>query len=234
MTTSTVGRPSGGVDRDRDATAAVDHADTAVGEQRDLDAVAVAGEGLVDGVVDDLAHQVVQAAAAHRWSRCTCGGTTHASSPSSTCGSWRSYPPLPLFNVLDGVVLCSATAVVLLKLFTRDRRAPTELHRIGSLHDAGVPGTDAPDDLHSLPWWRGRDPLFPQVSRAASSRSAEHLSLAPGPPPTRFGPVLNRGPRGVQDGDLQHDALAGPPRTDPAWPAPVTASPTTSGWSPEP
>ena len=38
--------------------------DAAVGEQGDLDAVAVAGQRLVDGVVDDLPDQVVQAALA--------------------------------------------------------------------------------------------------------------------------------------------------------------------------
>src|SRR5690606_15450363 len=45
---------------DRDAAAVVDDAHTAVGEDRDLDVVAVAGEGLIDGVVDDLVDQVVQ------------------------------------------------------------------------------------------------------------------------------------------------------------------------------
>ena len=63
-TTSTAGRPSAGDDVDRDAAAVVDHAHAAVGQQRDLDVVAVAGQGLVDGVVDDLVHQVVQAALA--------------------------------------------------------------------------------------------------------------------------------------------------------------------------
>ncbi len=38
----------------------------AVGQQRDLDAVAVAGQRLVDRVVDDLPDQVVQAALAGR------------------------------------------------------------------------------------------------------------------------------------------------------------------------
>ena len=41
---------------------AIDHAHRAVGEDRDLDRVAVAGEGLIDGVVDDLVDEVVQAA----------------------------------------------------------------------------------------------------------------------------------------------------------------------------
>src|SRR5439155_5616222 len=51
---------------DRDATAVVDHPDATVGQQRDGDPVAVAGEGLVDGVVDDLVDQVVQPALAGR------------------------------------------------------------------------------------------------------------------------------------------------------------------------
>jgi hypothetical protein len=48
-------------DVDRDAATVVDDADAAVAEQRDLDRVAVARERLVDGVVDDLVDQVVQA-----------------------------------------------------------------------------------------------------------------------------------------------------------------------------
>jgi hypothetical protein len=49
------------VQADRDAAAVVGDADAAVGREGDLDGVGVAGEGLVDGVVDDLVHQVVQA-----------------------------------------------------------------------------------------------------------------------------------------------------------------------------
>jgi len=47
---------------DGDAASVVDHLDAVVGQQPDLDGVAVAGQRLVDGVVDDLGHQVVQAA----------------------------------------------------------------------------------------------------------------------------------------------------------------------------
>jgi hypothetical protein len=46
---------------DRDAAAVVDHPDPAVGGQGDVDPGAVAGQGLVDGVVDDLVDEVVQA-----------------------------------------------------------------------------------------------------------------------------------------------------------------------------
>ena len=49
---------------DRDAAAVVDHLDAALGQQPDQDGVAVAGQRLVDGVVDHLVHQVVQAALA--------------------------------------------------------------------------------------------------------------------------------------------------------------------------
>ena len=42
------------------------HAHAAVGEDRDVDRVAVAGERLVDRVVDDLVDQVVQAAGTGR------------------------------------------------------------------------------------------------------------------------------------------------------------------------
>ena len=50
------------VDVDRDAAAVVDAAHAAVGQDRHLDVVAVAGERLVDRVVDDLLDEVVQAA----------------------------------------------------------------------------------------------------------------------------------------------------------------------------
>ena len=46
----------------RDAAAVVGHPDAAVGEQGDLDEVAVAGQRLIDGVVDHLLDQMVQTA----------------------------------------------------------------------------------------------------------------------------------------------------------------------------
>ena len=46
---------------DGDAAAVVHHRDPVVGVDRDVDLVAVAGERLVDGVVDDLVDEVVQA-----------------------------------------------------------------------------------------------------------------------------------------------------------------------------
>jgi hypothetical protein len=49
---------------DRDAATIVDDADTAIGEERDRDAGGVARERLVDGVVDDLVHEVVESALA--------------------------------------------------------------------------------------------------------------------------------------------------------------------------
>ena len=51
-----------GVLLDRDATTVVTHSAASVVQQFDLDGVAVARQGLVDGVVDDLVDQVVQAA----------------------------------------------------------------------------------------------------------------------------------------------------------------------------
>ncbi len=56
------GDPLDGVDVDRDAAAVVDDADPAVLAHGDLDVAGEPGEVLVDGVVDDLAHQVVQTA----------------------------------------------------------------------------------------------------------------------------------------------------------------------------
>ena len=60
-------------DRDRDAAAVVDDGDRVVGVDRDRDLGAEAGQRLVDGVVDDLVDEVVQAHA-RRSSRCTCPG----------------------------------------------------------------------------------------------------------------------------------------------------------------
>src|SRR5690606_14849292 len=51
----------GGDDADRDATPVVDDPHAAVSEDRDVDGVRVTGQRLVDGVVHDLLHQVVQA-----------------------------------------------------------------------------------------------------------------------------------------------------------------------------
>ena len=49
-------------DADRDAAAVVDDGDRVVGVDGDVDAGAVAGEGFVDRVVDDLVDEVVEAA----------------------------------------------------------------------------------------------------------------------------------------------------------------------------
>ena len=51
---------------DRDPAAVVGDGDAVVGMQRELDPVAVAGERLVDGVVDDLVDEVMEAARAGR------------------------------------------------------------------------------------------------------------------------------------------------------------------------
>ncbi|GLX94839.1 hypothetical protein Hesp01_27890 [Herbidospora sp. NBRC 101105] len=45
---------------DRDAPAVVHDPHAVVGEQGDLDGVAVSGQGLVDGVVHNLVHKVVE------------------------------------------------------------------------------------------------------------------------------------------------------------------------------
>ncbi len=55
-------QPGARLDVDGDAARAVAHLDAAVGVQDDVDAGAVAAEGLVDGVVDDLPQAVHQAA----------------------------------------------------------------------------------------------------------------------------------------------------------------------------
>ena len=51
---------------DRNATTVVHDPHAATFEQRDLDGVAETRQGLVDGVVHDLPHQMVQAALAGR------------------------------------------------------------------------------------------------------------------------------------------------------------------------
>ena len=55
-----------GVVVDRHASAVVDHAASAVGQQDDVDPRAVARHGFVDGVVDDLVDEVVQTRRAGR------------------------------------------------------------------------------------------------------------------------------------------------------------------------
>ncbi len=57
--------PFGRVHLDRDAPAVVGDGDRVVFVDRDLDVVAVAGERLVDRVVDDLVDEVVEPAHAH-------------------------------------------------------------------------------------------------------------------------------------------------------------------------
>ena len=52
------------VDVDRDAAAVVDDAHRAVFADEHLDVIGVTGESLIDGVVDDLVHQVVETAGA--------------------------------------------------------------------------------------------------------------------------------------------------------------------------
>ena len=56
----------GAVDVDGDTATVVDDAHGAVGKDRDIDRVAVSGERLIDRVVDDLVHQVVESARARR------------------------------------------------------------------------------------------------------------------------------------------------------------------------
>ena len=63
MMTSAAETPSLLVDVDRDAAAVVGDGDRAVGIERDVDQVGIAGQRLVDRVVDDLEHHVVQAGA---------------------------------------------------------------------------------------------------------------------------------------------------------------------------
>jgi hypothetical protein len=60
-TSSTPGQPAARLDVDRDAATVVADLDRAVVVQRHLDALAVAGQRLVHGVVDDLVRQVGQA-----------------------------------------------------------------------------------------------------------------------------------------------------------------------------
>ena len=55
------GQAGVGLDAHRDAAAVVGHFDDVAFFDLDLDVVAVAGQGLVDGVVHDLIDQVVQA-----------------------------------------------------------------------------------------------------------------------------------------------------------------------------
>ena len=73
------------MDVDRDAAAVIIDLDAAVREQGDHDPVGVAGKGLVDGVVDHLVDQVMEALGAGR-------ADVHARSPPHM---------LPAFEDLD-------------------------------------------------------------------------------------------------------------------------------------
>ena len=63
MMTSAADTPSPVMDVGRDAAAVVAHGAGAVGVERHVDAVGIAGQRLVDRVVDDLIDHVVQARA---------------------------------------------------------------------------------------------------------------------------------------------------------------------------
>ena len=130
MTTSTVGPALGRVDGDRDATAVVDDAHATVGEQRDLDVVAVARERLVDGVVDDLVDQVVQAALAGR-ADVHAGALADRLEPLENRDRAGVVPAVAglgaVFVVLDGGVLCSATGGSAPQALTRDGGRPPRI-----------------------------------------------------------------------------------------------------------
>ena len=49
----------GGVFVDRNTAAVIDDANTAIGQDRDLNVVRVASQGLVNGIINYLVHQVV-------------------------------------------------------------------------------------------------------------------------------------------------------------------------------
>ncbi len=69
------------VDGRRDAAAVVGHGDGVVGVDRDDDVVAIAGQGFVDGVVDDFEHHVVQAGAVGRVADVHAGALAHGLQP---------------------------------------------------------------------------------------------------------------------------------------------------------
>jgi hypothetical protein len=60
------GTTLGLVDVDRDASAVVDDAHAAVGEDRHIDRCGMARKRLIDGVVDDLVDEMVQASGTRR------------------------------------------------------------------------------------------------------------------------------------------------------------------------
>ena len=76
----------------RDAGAVVDHADVPVPLDGDVDAVAALGHRLVDGVVDDLVDQVVEAAGVG-------GADVHAGAPA------HGLQALEHLDVVDGVAV---------------------------------------------------------------------------------------------------------------------------------
>jgi hypothetical protein len=76
----------------RDAAAVVDHCERPVDVDRDVDLIAVAGQGLVDGVVDDLVNEMVQAGRA--------GGADVHRRPLA-----HGLEPLEHLDLVGGVVL---------------------------------------------------------------------------------------------------------------------------------
>jgi hypothetical protein len=82
------GEPGLRLDVDRDAAGAVAHLDAAVGVEDDADLVAVAAEGLVDGVVDDLPEAVHEPARVGR-TDVHAGPFAHRFEPSRT-ERWRA------------------------------------------------------------------------------------------------------------------------------------------------
>ena len=89
-TTSTADLPVPVVDVDRNAAAVVDDRAAVVGVENHVDVRAVPGQRLVDGVVDDLEHEVVEAVAAVS-PMYIAGRLRTASSPSRTLMSLAVY-----------------------------------------------------------------------------------------------------------------------------------------------
>ena len=237
MTTSTVGLALGRVDVDRDAAAVVDDADAAVGQQRDLDVVAVAGQRLVDRVVDDLVDQVVQAALTGR-------ADVHAGALADRLETLEDgdragvvpavrRPPVCRRLLDRRCVLCSATGGGAPQGLTRDgARRPNFAGADHSMTLEFADGADAPGMTFTVylvgpglgpVFSRGRRPrvrptVSPNVSRGPAPRHRARTASEPGA-------------AGSEHRDLAHHALADlRRRAGRAWPGPgaSAASPTPS------
>ncbi len=161
------GEPGARLDVDGDAAPVVPDLDRAVGEEDDLDPVAHAGEGLVDGVVDDLPEAVHEPAGVG-------GADVHAGPLADR------LEPLEHLEVVRGVL---GRGLARRRLLRRGARGG--IHRGSALQSVGGHGSTG----------RSRPPVGGRHSRKANRRPRRRPTGAPrgrAPPPSGPAPGLGR------------------------------------------